>query len=441
MSRPGIDPNLVQEIDQLEDMFNNLRDQVKDAKMRRNFVQQERELINSFYEISRSEHEKILKEIEIEEQKMQENENYHNQEINAFSHKFQHLEYDHDTFIKETLDRNYTNALNKEEEIRAQRENQYLDKKSQLRREMKIQVSTYRDEVDERNRINENNYNRNKINLEEHLKKIKKQYEDDKIELEKDLDLRLKVEIHELEERKNLHINNLINAFEERMDNFKKENIDQIKENIGLIKTNDEYLRMLKNKNNESAKEVEDLKKKIEELEKDLEEAKEENLQIENRLKKYYNQKINITNMNAKVSFLTKKCEEIIKKTEEIEKKKHALIEEIKELKEKFVDAVMLFKAKTEKTNDELEKKISNLNETYTKREIQIEEFLKNVDLVADGDDNGTNNFGREMYLEMFEHIKAVLTTKTHIIKNLKYSLELATKVKNMIYLYYLFIY
>jgi hypothetical protein len=44
------------------------------------------------------------------------------------------------------------------------------------------------------------------------------------------------VDIHELEERKNLHINNLIEAFESRMNDWKKENINQIKDNIGLIK-------------------------------------------------------------------------------------------------------------------------------------------------------------------------------------------------------------
>jgi hypothetical protein len=51
-----------------------------------------------------------------------------------------------------------------------------------------------------------------------------------------DLELRLRVDIHELEERKNLHINNLMEAFESRMNDWKKENINQIKDNIGLIK-------------------------------------------------------------------------------------------------------------------------------------------------------------------------------------------------------------
>lgn len=40
--------------------------------------------------------------------------------------------------------------------------------------------------------------------------------------LEEDLELRLRVDIHELEERKNLHINNLTKTFEDRMDAWKK---------------------------------------------------------------------------------------------------------------------------------------------------------------------------------------------------------------------------
>ena len=61
-------------------------------------------------------------------------------------------------------------------------------------------------------------------------------YERKLMDLEADLELRLRVDIHELEERKNLHINNLIEAFESRMNDWKKENINQIKDNIGLIK-------------------------------------------------------------------------------------------------------------------------------------------------------------------------------------------------------------
>ena len=67
--------------------------------------------------------------------------------------------------------------------------------------------------------------------------------------MEEDLELRLKVDIHVLEERKNLHISNLLKAFEEKIDNWKKKNITQIRENTQLIKTNSENLKLLKEEN------------------------------------------------------------------------------------------------------------------------------------------------------------------------------------------------
>ena len=55
-------------------------------------------------------------------------------------------------------------------------------------------------------------------------------------QLAADLELRLKVEIHELEERKNLQISNLNRVFDEKMNKWKGENINQIKESIKIIK-------------------------------------------------------------------------------------------------------------------------------------------------------------------------------------------------------------
>ena len=62
------------------------------------------------------------------------------------------------------------------------------------------------------------------------------------------------------------------------------------------------------------------------------------------------------------------------------------------------------------------------------KREIEIEEILKEVDNVASMD--SSSSFGRQMVLELLDNIRHVLFNKTQIIKNLKYSLALATKVK-----------
>jgi hypothetical protein len=379
-------------------------------------------------------------EIEKASYMMEMMDNKHREDINAFINKFRHLEYDHDTFITDTLNKNSTNALKNEEDIRAKREVLYLTNKAELKKEIKEATGINREEIKEEKDQLEKKYLKTKDELERRLNEIVLRYKRDMKQLEEDLELRLKVEIHELEERKNLHINNLIRAFEDRMDAWKKENIEQIKENINLIKTNNDNLKTLKAENQNLEKEVEELKKDIANLEKQLEAAKLEHSQINNRLAKYYNQEINIENMNAKVLSLQKKCEETLKKTEEMEKKKERLILQIADLKKEFVAAVRQFRSRAEYKNDILEEHINQLNETYTKREIEIEELLKDVDQVAEmggemGDDEMNREgerrsaFGRDMFIEMLEHIRTVLSTKTQIIKNLKYSLALATKV------------
>ncbi len=66
---------------------------------------------------------------------------------------------------------------------------------------------------------------------------------------------------------------------------------------------------------------------------------------------------------------------------------------------------------------------------------VEIEEILKNVDIVAGENNNQSNisnsnqDFNRETVKNYLDEIKQKLQSKTQIIKNLKYSLALAKKV------------
>jgi growth arrest-specific protein 8 len=415
-------------LEELQDYIVRTSEILKETKSKRNFVQQERELINSYYEISKEENRKLELEIEKEEILMENMEKNHKEEINAFVNKYKHLEYDHDVFINDILKNNQIEATKNEEEIRSKREKQFIDKKIELKNRIRETTDTNRKDIEKLQNNLENLYNRTKEKLDRKLNDISASYKIKMKELEDDLELRLKVEIHELEERKNLHINNLIRAFEDRTNSWKKENIDQIKENINLIKTNNYNLKSLISDNDSLEKEVKSLKTEIEDLEKKLKAAEQEHLEVTNRLKKYYNQSINIENMQIKITSLKKKCEETVNKTFDLEKKKEKLNGEIIDLKNKFVEAVTKFRARTELKNNLLEQHIEKLNEKFIKREIEIESILKEVDVVA-GMNGSESGFGRNIIIDILEHVKTSLSAKSEIIKNLKFSLALATKV------------
>jgi hypothetical protein len=418
-------------LEELQEFIIRQTEILKQTKSKRNFVQQERELINSYYEISKEENRKLELEIEKEEILMENMEKNHKEEINAFVNKYKHLEYDHDVFISEILKNNTLEATKNEDEIRVKREKQFIDKKIELKNRIRETTDTNRKDIEKLQNNLENLYNKTKEKLDKKLNDIVTSYKFKMKQLEDDLELRLKVEIHELEERKNLHINNLIKAFEDRTNAWKKENIDQIKENINLIKTNNYNLKSLIADNDCLENEVKSLKSEIEELDKQLKAAEQEHMEITNRLKKYYNQAINIENMKIKISQLKNKCQDTVSKTSDLEKKKEILILEIKDLKHNFVDAVGKFKMRIELKNNLLEQHIEKLNDKFVKREIEIEQILKEVDLVAgiNRNENERGGFSRNVIVDMLEHVKSSLNAKSLIIKNLKYSLALATKV------------
>ena len=66
------------------------------------------------------------------------------------------------------------------------------------------------------------------------------------VDLNEELDLRMKVEIHEIEERKNQHINELLKNHEEAFREMKDYYNDITKENLELIRMYTEKLKDIK---------------------------------------------------------------------------------------------------------------------------------------------------------------------------------------------------
>lgn len=68
------------------------------------------------------------------------------------------------------------------------------------------------------------------------LETTEKSYEEKLAKMKQDLQLKLKVDIHELEERKNLHINQLIKNHEEAFEDLRTYYNEITRDNLKLIK-------------------------------------------------------------------------------------------------------------------------------------------------------------------------------------------------------------
>lgn len=423
-----IDPEFVNlNLNQVMVELSNYKNKIKELKTKRNFVQQERELIANYYQISIDEQKNLEAEIEKEAKLIDEMETNHKHEIAAFSNKYQHLEYEHDTFIEKTLVNDSLAAVEEEEKIRKNREEIYFQDKLQLKGDLKIDTEKNRNEIEIEKENLRKAYEIVKKQLDNSLKTVKNNYDIKIQNLEADLELRLRIEIHELEERKNLHRSCLVKSFDERMKNWKEESIQQIKENVNLIKTNTENYDQLVAENQNLMKEEKNLDKEIAELSDKLAKSKEKHSQIMNRLAKYYNQEINLKNMKSKINSLKLKTKETEKKSDEAFLKKEVLMKEINEIIIRYSAAVEKFKERAEYKNVVLNNHLDLLNEKYNVKEEEIEEMLKNVDKMMSNSEN--SRFNRENVNNFLEEVRNTLITKSKIIKSLKYSISKATKV------------
>jgi hypothetical protein len=133
-------------------------------------------MIASYYEISRAEHDKVTKLVEKEEFEMEQEDNNHKIQLNAFTNKYKHIEYDHDYFVTEQLRKEATDAVKDEDRIREQREDQFMEKKTDLKRNIKEEADANREAIDKKKDVLEKRYNQKKENLDDRLQTINMRY-------------------------------------------------------------------------------------------------------------------------------------------------------------------------------------------------------------------------------------------------------------------------
>lgn len=292
-----------------------------------------------------------------------------------------------------------------------------------LRTESKQNTRENQIEIENKKKELQDNFeNRQKI-LEEDLFKLDSNYKAKMAQLEADLELRLRVDIHELEERKNLHINMLIKTFEKKINDWKQENINQTKDNVNLIHTNNERLKKIREENDKLIKEVDKLNKEINELDNEKRNSEEELRKLDNKLAKFYNQEINMKNMSKKIAYYKEKIEEVNKRTKQIEIEKEALTLEIRNLKGNFEKSVLQYRERAEFKNDLLNNKINELYEKFIKMDIEMEEIFGTIE---EADVNLVQTQKNQL-----ENIRMTLESQTRKIKDLNYHVSLYMKAYN----------
>jgi len=136
-------------------------------------------------------------------------------------------------------------------------------------------------------------------------------YEEKLVTLREELELRRKVEIHEIEERKNQHINDLMKNHEDAFREMKEYYNDITRENLELIRMYKEKLNDLRNQTEQNKVTVEHLKSEMQKLELPLAKSMNQRDNLKKELAHFNKDVMALRNARARLRVLQNKEKEI----------------------------------------------------------------------------------------------------------------------------------
>jgi len=117
-----------------------------------------------------------------------------------------------------------------------------LAKKKEQKQQYQGDDSTNQGDIEHREKDLDHSFNETEVMLNSQRKDLISKYEHKLKELREELELRMKVEVHEIEERKNQHINELMKNHQEAFTEMKTYYNDITRENLELIRMYKEKL-------------------------------------------------------------------------------------------------------------------------------------------------------------------------------------------------------
>eukprot|EP00933_Yihiella_yeosuensis_P027197 TRINITY_DN2109_c0_g2_i1.p1 TRINITY_DN2109_c0_g2~~TRINITY_DN2109_c0_g2_i1.p1 ORF type:complete len:476 (+),score=139.97 TRINITY_DN2109_c0_g2_i1:86-1513(+) len=418
----------VEEIPQdLKDLsVQNLRDRIDAFQYRfnkaakdRNYMQLEKDMVNRFYEITKSEVKQIDAELLNMDRQMEMLERDHRVHIKVHEQKVQNLEYEHQQ-IKRQVDDGGDMDLQREREMHASQVNIMSQEKVDIKRELKEQQLENEDDVKMMRQGFAKSLSKLRETFEHNHQMLMDQYEEQVDQLKVDLELRRKVDIHEIEERKNQHINELLSNHQEAFDEIKAYYNDITFDNLQLIKSLRDEIQEMKEREKNNRKRMDLLRQENKDLSKPLEDKLEEQRELEEKLKSYTKDKLALKNLKAHYKGLEEQTTEAKQEYRGTEDRYRKIEKERDDLYRRFQKAVREIQRKAELgKNAVLEKKLEVLSSQFEEKQAQLTEVLTAAKLDP------------TIVANVTKKLEQVLGAKNRQIKDLQYQVHQSTKAYN----------
>mmetsp|Transcript_115930 Transcript_115930/g.322824 ORF Transcript_115930/g.322824 Transcript_115930/m.322824 type:complete len:475 (-) Transcript_115930:303-1727(-) len=388
------------------------------AKLRNN-MQLEKDMVNQFYDITKTEVKQIEAELDNMDRQMEMLERDHRVHIKVHEQKVQNLEYEHKESRRQVAEAAEM-AVQKERELHNDNVLDMNKEKLDIKRDLKEQQLHDQEDVNVIRQGFDKTLQKLRDQFEVAHQALQQQYEEQVKQLQVDLELNRKVEIHEIEERKNQHINELMLNHQDAFDEIKAYYNDITFDNLNLIKSLRDDIQEMKEREKKNQKKMQFLTQENKDLSEPLAKRLEEQRELEEKLKSYTKDKMALKNLKAHCKQLEERTSEAKQEYRTTEEKYRKLEKEREDLYRRFQKAVRREAQRAELgKNAVLERKLELLTKQFDEKQAQLTEVLT----VAHLDPT--------VVASVTKKLEQVLGAKNRQIKDLQYQVHQCTKAYN----------
>jgi len=403
----------------LRDRIDAFNYRLSKAAKDRSYMQLEKDMVNRFCEITKGEVKQIEAELLNMDRQMEMLERDHRVHIKVHEQKVQNLEYDHKNSRRQVQEEGF-GGIKKERAMHADRVIQMNKEKVDTKRDLKEQQLANEDDVKMLRQGFAKSLGKLRETFEQNHRHLETQYEEQVEQLKIDLELRRKVEIHEIEERKNQHINELLFNHQEAFDEIKAYYNDITHDNLQLIRNLKDEIHDMKEKEKKNQKRMALLTQENKDLSEPLAKKLEEQRELEEKLKSYTKDKMALKNLKAHNKQLEERITEAKREYCATEEKYRKIEKERDDLYRRFQKAVREIQRKAELgKNSVLEKKLEVLQGQFDEKQAQLTEVLAAAKLDP------------TVVASVTRKLEQVLGAKNRQIKDLQYQVHQCTKAYN----------
>ncbi|CAM9940803.1 unnamed protein product [Ascophyllum nodosum] len=406
------------DLEMLQEVVPMLKQQLEKSMLDRNYVQLERDTVQTFYDITQREVKDLELKITAKDRETELMEDNHRVEVRVYVQKVKHLEYEHQNNV-ESIENEGKDLLGKETDLHGQRSSGLERSKKGLKSEVEERHLIYADEISQVKKGHVKTLTKMREEFETNLTELRARCDAKLAQLEEDLELRRKVGIHEIEERKNLHINDLMRNHEKAFGQTNAYYNDITNDNLKLIRSLKDELVEMRKKAFANQKLMQDISHENKRLSEPLKEALADVAELHSDLKDREKDRMSLTNAKARLKLKDEQLSEVRDSHRDLKTDFAKVVEEREQVYDTFEGAVKAVQQRSDFRNLALEQRMNAVEQSIEKAETQLTQIVEAAKLDPEDVDH------------VMSGLEEVLTAKNAAVRDLHYAFVRTAKSYN----------